>query len=351
MEKILVAMSGGVDSSVSAYLLKLQGFEVIGVTFEMFHYYETNNFNPSINDARIVAEKLGIKHFVVDIKEEFEQKIINYFVNTYIAGKTPNPCTLCNRIIKWKNLLEFANKLGIEKVATGHYAQIKTLNSRYYISKNPDNQKDQSYFLWNLTQEQLKRTIFPLGTMTKEQIKKIAKDIGLDNVAHKNESFDVCFIKGDDYRIFLKNYFKKNNIQLPHGTIETEDGKIVGHHDGLINFTIGQRKGLGVAMGEPYFVKELDPEKNKVIIAPRQKTLKDHLFFTNTNFQKYDKIDENKTYIAKIRYKQTGFQAKVIHKEQNLYQAIFSEPVFAITPGQSIVIYENDDIVGGGVIL
>lgn len=348
--RVVVAMSGGIDSSVAAKLLINQGFEVIGVTFDMYNFDESTLYNANVCDALIIADKLGIKHFTVDIKEDFEQKVIKYFVNSYFSGITPNPCTLCNRIVKWKHLIDFADKIDAKYVATGHYAKIFENNGRYYISKGIDNLKDQSYFLWNLSQEQISRTLFPLSNLTKEQIKLVAAELGFTNVLHKRESFDVCFTRGMDYREFIKLYVQKMDLNQLEGDIITEDGTVVGKHNGFINYTIGQRKGLNVAMGVPYFVKKIDVENNRIVICSREDFNSYSLLMKDVNFQKYSHFEKDTDFLIKIRYRDVGHKAKFVNDLGNI-KVEFFEPIFGIAAGQSAVVYDGDDIVAGGVIL
>lgn len=349
-KRVVVAMSGGIDSSVAAKLLIEQGYEVIGVTFDMYNFDKKTLYNSNVCDALIIADKLGIKHFTVDIKDDFEQKVIQYFVNSYFSGTTPNPCTLCNRIVKWKHLIDFADNVGAMYVATGHYAKIFESNGRFYISKGFDIFKDQSYFLWNLSQEQISRTIFPLNNLKKEQIKEVAAELGFSNVLHKRESFDVCFTRGMDYRVFINYYANRMGYKHSSGDIVTEDGKVVGKHNGFINYTIGQRKGLNVAMGVPYFVKKIDVENNRIIICSRDDLNSKSMFIKDVNFQKFSNVDNEIDFTVKIRYRDAGHNAK-FECYNDVLKVVFDKPVFAIAAGQSAVIYQGDDIVAGGVII
>lgn len=349
-KKIVLAMSGGVDSSVCVDLLQKKGYEVIGLTFVMSEEPDSNGFIDFVNDAKIVAKNFGIKHYVVDLKEEFEEKIINYFVESYLNGQTPNPCVLCNPTVKWKNLIDFANTIGIEQVATGHYAYIKNENGRVYLSQPADDLKNQTYFLWDLPQEYIKRTIFPLTDFKKPQVKELATKLGLVKHAEKAESYDVCFIKDKDYRIYLDKKLEARNIILKPGDFVTEDGTIVGKHDGIAHYTIGQRKGLGVAMGVPYYVKKIDKSKNQVIIAPRENLTSRQLLVRDYSFMKYTEIEDGKTFLTKVRYRDSGNLATITKKGDNLLVE-FKNDVFGVTPGQSAVFYENNDLVGGGIII
>ncbi len=349
-KRVIVAMSGGIDSSVAAFLLKKQGYEVVGVTFIMFDDALQQEYRDYVNDAKIVADMLDIKHYTIDVREDFNKKIIKYFVNSYLNGLTPNPCALCNPTIKFKTLADFADKLDAYYFSTGHYAVIKKYNERYFVSKASDDWKDQTYFLWNLPQEYLRRSILPLSKLTKEKVREIAKKQGFTHLVHKKESYDVCFVAGGNYRHFIDDYIKKSDIIIKEGDFITEEGEIVGRHKGITHYTVGQRKGLGIAMGIPYFVKRIDIEKNQIIVAPRENVLSDALVLTNINLMKYPDLDGEKEFLTKIRFRDKGAMAKIRVVNDKAYLK-FSKKVFGIAPGQSAVFYENDDLVGGGVIL
>ncbi len=342
-------MSGGVDSSVSAYLLLEQGFEVIGLTFINYEKQNPGDYQ-FVEDAKFVAERLKIKHFVLDIREEFKKKIIEPFVREYLSGKTPNPCVICNRIIKWRTFIEFADEINADYVATGHYAVLKAENGRYFISKGADDWKDQSYFLWNLPQEYLQRSIFPLGDKTKDQIKELAKNIGLETVAEKKESYDVCFVRTGDYRTFLNDYIEKHQIETKQGFFTDEEGNILGKHTGLHNYTVGQRKGLGIALGKPVYVKKIDAQTGNIVIAEKQGLAKKSVKVKDFNLQKYSQLPENKHFHTKIRYKDKGAfaYAKISGNEMILE---FEKEIYGVAPGQSAVLYEDSDVVAGGIIV
>ncbi|MBN2663757.1 MAG: tRNA 2-thiouridine(34) synthase MnmA [Bacteroidales bacterium] len=349
-KKIVLAMSGGVDSSVCVDLLQKKGYEVIGVTFVMSEDPQSKGFLDFVNDAKIVAQNFGIKHYVLDLKQEFENKIITYFIDSYLNGLTPNPCVLCNPTVKWKNLIDFADNIGVKKVATGHYAVIKNEDNRYFVSQPADDLKNQTYFLWDLPQEYLERTIFPLSTFIKSEVKELAFNLGLVNQAEKSESYDICFIKNQDYREYLDKKLSERNIVLEPGDFVTEDGTVVGLHNGIAHYTIGQRKGLGIAMGEPYFVKRIDKEKNQIIIAPRENLSSKQFLVRDYSFMKNVDLEEDKVYMTRIRYRDNGNPAR-FKKQDDLLLVEFENEVFGVTPGQSAVFYDGNDLVGGGVIV
>ena len=354
--RVLVAMSGGIDSSVTAMMLHEQGYEVLGITMKTWDYQSSGSKTKetgccsldSIHDARQVAVDLGFPHYILDIRAEFGDFIINNFVDEYLAGRTPNPCVLCNTHIKWEALLKRADMLDCEFIATGHYAQIKEENNRYVISKGLDSNKDQSYVLWGLSQQSLKRTIFPLGKYTKPEIRKMADTYGFSELANKPESYDICFIPDNDYRSFLKTKKPDLEQQVAGGSFIFK-GKEVGKHRGYPFYTIGQRKGLEIALGEPVFVSEIIPETNTVILGDEEDLKKQKMMVRDFNLVKYHTLPQNFEGLTKIRYKDKGTMATINHID-NLLEVIFHQPVKGIAPGQSAVIYENDDLVGGGFI-
>ncbi len=358
-KRVLVGMSGGVDSCVAAALLLEQGYEVIGITIKTYRYEDVggNVGNDSsccsldgINDARRVAMKLGFAHYVVDFSDRFREEVIDYFVQDYMEGRTPNPCVQCNRHIKWSQMLEKADALGAEWIATGHYARIRYDDSsaRYILSRGNDQNKDQSYALWGLTQESLARTIFPLSDMTKEQSRAVAERVGLD-VAKKKESYEICFIPDNDYNRFLRDKVPALDSKLQGGDIML-DGKVIGHHDGFPFYTIGQRRGLGIAHPEPLFVLNVLAESNTLLVGTEDKLLHHSLSARDVNLIKYADLPQDREFVVKIRYKDEGSPAHCkLDAEGNLHIR-FDEPRRAITPGQSVVLYEGNDVVGGGII-
>jgi len=355
--KILLAMSGGVDSSVAAFLLQQAGYEIIGITLKMWSYEKTYHGNIGaisdsdfITDAQNLAKKLNIEHHVVDIQEEFAQVIIDNFVNEYFAGRTPNPCVLCNPTMKFGTLFHYAEKLGCEKVATGHYLKLKNENGRYFVSQGKDVTKDQSYVLWKLSQAQLSRCLFPLGEFTKEEVRAHARTFGINAIAEQRESYDVCFIPNGDYRSFLQMQHPEACEALRGGVICDKNGKWLGKHRGYPFYTIGQRKGLEVAVGHPIYVTQLDTDNNRVILGEKEELLSQSLRVSDFNISKYEKLPQNFRALVRIRYKDAGTMATVT-QEENLLHCIFDTPVSAITSGQSAVFYEKDDVVGGGIII
>lgn len=353
--RVVVGMSGGVDSSVAAALLVEQGYEVIGITIKTYRYEDVggNVGNDSsccsldgINDARRVALSLGIPHYVVDFTERFKEKVIDYFVATYLAGETPNPCVQCNRSIKWGEMERKADALGAMWIATGHYAHLlKTEAGRFYIARGEDVRKDQSYALWNVRQESLGRAMFPLAGFTKERARAEASRFGL-SIASKSESYEICFIPDNDYTRFLRDTVP--DMPLPGNLIL--DGKSIGKHDGYTNYTIGQRRGLGLSNSAPLYVINVNADTNTVEVGAKEKLYRRGLFAGEVNFMKYDAWEGEKRFVAKIRYKDEGASAVCRITANGELEVVFDEPRRAVTPGQSVVLYEGNDIVVGGII-
>ncbi len=357
--KVVVAMSGGVDSSVVAGILAEQGCELIGITIKTYKYEDVggNIGNESsccsldgINDARAVAMKLGFPHYVLDFSERFGVEVIDNFVAEYLDGRTPNPCVICNRKIKWEELIKKADALGADYIATGHYAKINFSEEtkRYYVSRGKDESKDQSYALWGLTQESLRKTLFPLAALTKPESRALGEKYGLPNM-QKAESFEICFIPDNDYARFLRERVPELTSRVAGGEI-VMDGEVVGRHDGYPFYTIGQRKGIGVFRPEPLYVTGIDHERNRIEIGKDERLHKRGLIARSVNMQKYADCSAPRRVHAKIRYKDGGGDATMRETSDGRVEVIFDERRRAITPGQSAVLYEGDDVVGGGII-
>lgn len=342
--KVIVGLSGGVDSSVTAYLLKERGYNVIGVTMEVWNMGEHNK---AIEDAKNVADALGIEHHVIDFKEAFRKEVVDYFVSSYINGRTPNPCVVCNRRIKWEALLNRCREFGADYVATGHYARIEKLNNgRYSIKNSVTAVKDQTYALYNLTQQQLEHTMMPIGEFTKDEIRNIAMNAKIP-VADKPDSQEICFIPDNDYVNFIKREYP--NLEIRKGNFVWQDGSVVGKHNGIINYTIGQRKGLGVTFGKPVFVTDIRPDSNEVVLGDGTDVFENELYAENINCMAIPEFTDNMTATAKIRYSHKG-QKCTINKEGDKLHVIFDEPVRAVTPGQAVVFYDGEYVLGGGMI-
>ena len=353
-----MAMSGGIDSTMASLLLHEEGYEVIGLTMKTWDYESSGGSKKetgccsldSINDARQLAVDCGFPHTILDIRDEFKGFIIDNFVEEYMAGRTPNPCVLCNTHIKWEALLKRADMLNCEFIATGHYAQVREVEGRFVVSKGLDESKDQSYVLWGVTQECLKRTIFPMGEYHKKDIKQMALDRGYKALAEKNESYDICFIPDNDYRGFLKRRVEGLEEKVKGGNFITISGEVVGTHDGYPFYTIGQRK-IGMSLGKnPTYVIGINPEDNTVTVGTKEDLQKQEMHIRNVNYLKYDKIEDGKQYVVKVRYKHKGEMATITNEGENL-KVLFHKKVEGIAPGQSAAIYEGDDLIAGGFIM
>ncbi|MCC5920276.1 MAG: tRNA 2-thiouridine(34) synthase MnmA [Cyclobacteriaceae bacterium] len=356
--RVLVAMSGGIDSSLAAVLLHEQGYEVIGMTMKTWDYANSGGSKKetgccsldSINDARNISVSLGFPHYILDIRNEFGDYVIDHFTDEYLAGRTPNPCVLCNTHIKWDALLRRADKLGCDYIATGHYARIREENGRYIISKGLDITKDQSYALWGISQESLSRTIFPLSELTKEEIRQMAKDKGFFDLVNKSESYEICFVPDNDYRGFLKRRVEGLQEKVSGGKFVLEDGTVVGTHEGYPFYTVGQRKGLGIALGFPVYVTEIRKDTNEVVLGTFDELSRDGMYVKNLVMGKYADLNgQRMDTITKIRYNHAGDPA-VIEQVGDQMKVFFGNGVSAIAPGQAAVFYEGDDVIGGGWI-
>lgn len=356
--KVLVAMSGGIDSTVTALMLHHEGYEVVGITMKTWDYAsagsskkETGCCNlDSFNDARAAAVQHGFPHFVLDIRDEFGDFVIENFVDEYLAGRTPNPCVMCNTHIKWKALLKRADALNCNYIATGHYANVREENGRYILSKGLDPLKDQSYVLWGLDQNVLSRTLFPLGKYRKTEIRQMAHDFGYPELAKKSESYEICFVPDNDYRGFLKRKVEGLEEKVKGGHFVDKTGKLLGNHKGYPFYTIGQRKGLDITFGKPVYVTEIIPETNTVVLGDEEDLSREEMIVRKMNWIKYPGITPDMEVTAKIRYKDQGTLANVYPNEDGSISARFFENAKGIAPGQSAVFYEGDDVIGGGII-
>lgn len=350
-KKVVIGMSGGVDSSVAAFLLKKQGYEVIGVTMKMWQ--EDGKSCPAlelvVEDAKKVADLLEIPHYVADFRDGFKEHVVDDFVSEYLHGRTPNPCIVCNRFVKWEMLLEFADKMGADYIATGHYARIdKMPNGRYAVKTSVTANKDQTYALYRLTQEQLARTLMPVGEYEKQEIRGIAKEIGI-SVADKPDSQEICFIPDNDYASFIHR--QAGDAVPKGGNFVKTDGSVIGPHQGIIHYTIGQRKGLNLAMGHPVFVTEIRPDTKEVVIGEAEDVFSTVVICDRINFMGLADLEEPYRAMAKIRYSHKGSMATLERFGEDKIRCTFDEPVRAVTPGQAVVFYEDGYVLGGGTII
>ncbi len=356
MARVVVGMSGGVDSSVAAYLLQQAGYEVIGVTMQIWQEEENRLQEENggccglsaVEDARRTAALLGIPYYVMNFRKEFKEAVIDYFVDEYRQGRTPNPCIACNRYVKWESLYGRARQIGADYIATGHYSRIVKLpNNRFTLRVSATDAKDQTYALYNLTQEQLAHTLMPVGDYSKESIRETAKKIGL-SVADKPDSMEICFVPDGDYAGFIEEY--TGTVFAPGNFVNTA-GEVLGTHRGIIHYTVGQRKGLGIAFGTPMFVKELRPKTNEVVLASNEELFSDVLYADRLNFMSVEKLTGTMRVKAKIRYSHKGAEADISMAGEEMVCCRFLEPQRAITPGQAVVFYDGDLVVGGGTII
>lgn len=352
-KKVMIGMSGGVDSSVAAFLLQKESFEVIGATMKLYNNEDIDFVSEKtccslddVLDAKSVCARLGIRHYTLNMTDDFKKEVIERFISAYQNGFTPNPCIDCNRYMKFSKMLHKAQELDIDYVATGHYARIEKQGDRFILKKAVDLSKDQSYVLYSLTQEQLKVTKFPLGNYTKQQVREIAEENGFVN-ARKHESQDICFVPDGDYSKFIEYYTGKT---YPCGDFVDMNGKRLGEHKGIIRYTIGQRRGLGLALPASMYVVEKDVDNNKVILGFNDDLFKKEVNVKNISFTACDGLDKPERLCAKIRYNQKEQPATVTQTDENHLKIVFDEPQRAITKGQAAVLYDGDTVVGGGTI-
>lgn len=355
-KKVVIGMSGGVDSSVGAYLLKEAGFDVIGVTMQIWQDEDHCTIEEkggccglsAVDDARRVASELEIPYYVMNFKQEFKENVMDYFVAEYLQGRTPNPCIACNRYVKWESLLKRSLDIGADYIATGHYARIVQLeNGRYTLQKSVTAAKDQTYALYNLTQYQLSHTLMPVGEYTKDQIRQIAGEISLQ-VANKPDSQEICFVPDNDYAGFIS---KNSDAVIKEGNFINTAGEVIGKHKGIIHYTVGQRKGLNLALGYPVFVVAILPESNEVVIGTSEEVFSDKLYANHLNFMSIADLEGEMEVDVKIRYSDKGSKAIIKKIDEDMIECIFKVPQRAITPGQAVVFYDGDYVVGGGTII
>ncbi len=350
-KKVVIGLSGGVDSAVAAYLLKEQGYEVIGIMLNLSQNDEVYLLQEggccslsSVLDARKVAELLDIPFYVLNYKDIFKEKIVDYFVKDYLEGNTPNPCVECNRHIKFGKFLKSAKTLGADYIATGHYANVRKVNDKYVLEKGLDKKKDQTYMLYTLTQNQLKHILMPCGSYTKDQVREIAKKIGMD-IHNKKDSEEICFVPDGNHGNFISNIAK-----VSEGNFIDKNGKVLGKHKGIVYYTIGQRKGLNISLGKPGYVIEIRANTNEVVIGDESDILFKNAIIDNVNIISGEKLKDGYKVQAKIRYQVNVYDAKVFNIEENKLKIVFDNPQRAITKGQSLVFYDGDILLGGGII-
>lgn len=353
-KRVLLGMSGGIDSTVSAMLLLEQGYEVVGVTFRTFDSIKESCLArekgccsmESIMEAKHNAERMGFEHYIVDFRDIFKQCVIGNFIDEYMSGRTPNPCVLCNSHIKWGELMRVADEHHCDYIATGHYARIAERDGHCYLQTAADTHKDQTYFLWMLTEEQLRRTIFPLGDYTKDQVREIARQHGYTQLAEKKESQEICFVTDNDYRSFLRTNVPDFAERVHPGHFVDKEGRILGTHQGYANYTIGQRKGLGIALGQPAYVTQIDAARNEVTLGTYDDLYANELTFHPLPTARPLPLSKSPVY-ARIRYRSQPVEATF--KDEHCLS--FATPIWGVTPGQSVVLYQDELVIGGGIIV
>lgn len=367
-KRVLIGMSGGIDSTVAAILLQEQGYELVGATFRTFDTVKESCLAKekgccsleSILEAQRMASTLGFEHHILDFRDTFREHVIANFVDEYAHGRTPNPCVLCNSHIKWGKLMQAAEQYGCDYIATGHYAQIAEHRGHTYLKNAVDTHKDQTYFLWMLTEENLRHTLFPLGGLTKTEVRQIALSHGFEALSKKTESQEICFVPNNDYRTFLA----QQGVSVPKGEYIDNQGNILGMHQGYCHYTIGQRKGLGIALGAPKFVTKIDAENNRVTLGDRDDLLTTQATIADVRIRDWDWLKESPHVQARIRYKSPAVEAMLNHElgikndelntelniQHSTFNIIFSTPVWGVTPGQSLVMYKDNLVVGGGIL-